>query len=225
MPSYTPLTGPGSIGEAVSPLTFINSDGVELLHGIITSDRSFSPKKPEVVILSERLGLGVSAVEYLFLGLSALYSHIQTSVKDGMGFEDVVQMTADELAHYQNWGDDAKGKVKDILIFLLKTSDNHENYRKIERIKTGFQAHAVAFSSLVELRPKYADVSDEKLLVEGLIPAIQFRITTDDAKDRYHVFQLTQEALVEFKRAIDRLERKVSALKDLDQAASKIIEL
>lgn len=224
MPSYTPLSAPGSIGDAVSPLLTMKPEDIGLLQSVVHSERSFSPRKGDIAAIAERIAHSTETVEYLFLALSALYSHTQVSRADGFSYDETVTAIVNELSNTTSWDDVSKADIIEKLSALLAPSDVHETFRKIERLRSGFQPHAVGFSSLVELRPRYNDKPGEEISIDGFVPAIQFRITTDDSSDKQHVFQLTEEALYEFKKAIDRLERKVAALKNINSESVRIIE-
>ncbi|WP_152278770.1 hypothetical protein [Methylorubrum populi] len=207
------------------PLASLTEADFEAIGGLVHSTRSFSPKKEEIEIVGERTGLGSSSVEYLFITLSFLYDHVGTAISSGMGYEEAISATVEDLSASTSWSESEKDLLRGRLGALLQPSNIHRDFRKVERIRAGFQPHAVGFSSIVGLRPKFSDDEAGELTIEGLVPAIEFRITTDAKDNKNHVFQLTEEALSEMKKAIDRLERKVSAVKQANISNARIIEL
>ena len=227
MASYSSLNGPGSIGDAILPLAFLSDDDFGMVSSLVLSERSFSPRKDQLKSLSEQTSLAPDILDYLFVALAYLYNHVQSSMKTGMSYPDALSSTAEELSTLGPWDETNAQQVRGRLEPLLEPRSNHTDFRKIERLKTGFQAHAVGFSSLVELRPKFSDDDPETqtMSIEGYVPAIEFRITTDSSENKNIVFQLTVEALSEFKKAVDRLDKKVLILKQQNLGSAQVIDI
>jgi hypothetical protein len=67
----------------------------------------------------------------------------------------------------------------------------------------------------------------EDVTVKGYLPVIQFRVSTDASspEGRRLVFQMSEDALTELKKAIARAEAKLSALKKEPAIALRLIKV
>ncbi|WP_147841352.1 hypothetical protein [Methylobacterium sp. WL6] len=225
MTTYDPLGGPQSVGEAIYPLCLMEEANFIYLHDLVQGKRSFSPENSEIDRVTEMTGFGRDSVEYLLASLSILYIHVSKLLKRGMIYNDAVLKTVEDIISDVDWGEELKDKLEARLSMMLAPTKNHHDFIKIERLKAGFQDHAIAFSSIVELRPKYSDDEDDKLAIEGYLPSIQFRITTDSEDGRYLIFQLSEDALKELKKSVDRLSKKIEVLKTSESLYQRIIEV
>jgi hypothetical protein len=79
-------------------------------------------------------------------------------------------------------------------------------------LQSGFIPNAIGFSSFVDLRPDFGD-GEEISGINGYLPIIQLRITTDSAnpQEKQVVLQVNEEALKELHKALKRAESKIAA--------------
>ena len=79
--------------------------------------------------------------------------------------------------------------------------------------------------SFVDLRPDFGD--GDELSLKGYIPVIQFRINTDSTSTEAKrlVYQMNEESLTELKKAVERAEAKLAALKQQSALALQLIKI
>ncbi len=140
-----------------------------------------------------------------------------------MTLPDAISATVDELDAEAKWSEKRKDAIERFTI--LFRPQTHQRLRKIQRLQSGFLPNALGFASFVDLRPDFGDKLDS-LQLQGYVPLVQFRITTDStvADEKTFVFQLNEEALADLRKAAERAEAKLSALKEKSLVAAQIIK-
>ncbi|WP_398482306.1 hypothetical protein [Tardiphaga sp.] len=212
---------PTSLGAAVRPLAIMPDDEYHRLLEVISGPQSFSPSKQTYARL-EREAPSLSAnLNFLLAALSYLSSQTERFEEAGQRIDTVVDSLVAELDEDAQWGD-AKKVAYERLLEIFTQNRLAKNYKKLERLRTGFLPNAVAFSSFVDLRPNFADETTEAI---QFLPVVQFRVTTDaDAVSaREHIFQLTEDGLGLMKEAIERVETKLKTLKEDATINAKIV--
>jgi len=128
-----------------------------------------------------------------------------------MPYANIIDETVEELDRQAKWKE-KKDEVKDRFAQLFDPQI-HQVARKLQRLQAGFVPSAIGFSTFVDLRPVFDD--GPELDIGGYLPIIQFRITTDSniPSEKQLVFQLSESALVEFRKALDRMDEKLALLK------------
>lgn len=208
LPSITP---PTSIGEALNPLATMGEEEFALLMSSIHGDQSFSLSKEQIDEVQKRLPSVYGNLAILLGLLSFLYSHVDHYVEVGVPYPDVIEKLTSDLSEDATWKA-TKDLIKQRLLRLLERKEVHSRYKKIQRLQSGFIPNAKSFASFVDLRPDFTD--ETPVSVKGFLKTIQVRIRTDarPGQNQEFVFQLTEDALKEMKKCIDRTQEKLSAL-------------
>jgi len=160
---------------------------------------------------------------FLLAALSLLSSHVTQLVETGMPYADAIGFMVDEIDKEAEWGTN-KEQVKERFTTLLNP-EIHQRFRKLQRLQSGFIPNAVGFSTLVDLRPDFG--TSKELELKGYLPIVQFRVTTDSPNpaEKRLVFQVSEEALGELKKALERAESKLAMLKAQPAIALQILKL
>jgi hypothetical protein len=228
MVAYSSILPPNSLGELVRPIVEMSATEFGILNAAASGPRSFSLKKDEIEKLRSQLPPSAAKnLTFLLTSLSFLYSHIARQVDAGMPYAVAINATVDEIQEDTGWGEKTNEKRKVALdrFSVLFRPETHQHLRKIQRLQTGFLPNALGFASFVDLRPDFGD-SPEIIQLQGYIPLVQFRITTDSSvsNEKTFVFQLNEETLADLKRAVERVEEKLSTLKERSPLAPQIIK-
>ena len=224
MAAYSPVSPPATLGEAIRPLIGFSVADFGTLLTAVSGPRSFSLSKDELETLRNQLSIASTSLTYLLGALSFLYAHVARTVDSGVAFSDAIRALTDELDEQTSW-EEKKDEVRDRLTAILQNKENHQRFRKIQRLQSGFIPNAVGFATFVDLRPDFGE--GEELGLKGYLPVIQFRVTTDSSspEGKRLVFQLNEDALVELKKVIDRAEAKLKTLKEQPAIALQLIKI
>jgi hypothetical protein len=225
MAAYSSILPPNSLGELLRSIVDMSPAEFEVLNTAVTGSRSFSLRKDEIEKLRNQLPpAAANNLTFLLTALSFLYSHIARQLEAGMTYTDAIDATVAELDQQAKW--DAKRKDAIERFSILFRPQTHQRLRKIQRLQSGFLPNALGFASFVDLRPDFGDKTDA-LQLQGYLPIVQFRITTDSAvaDEKTFVFQLNEEALTDLRKAVERAEAKLSTLKDNSPIAAQILKV
>jgi len=223
MAAYSSMRPP-SVEEALTPLLRLSDGQMQVLISATTGPRSFSLPKDEIDSLRGELGTTADSVSFMLAAFSFLYAHVRELTEDGIPFEEAVRETIEGFDP-NLVPEDARPALQIRLVEILRRRDVHERSRKIERLRAGFVPNAVGFSTLVDLRPSFDDESDE-MTITGYIASTLFRINTDALSplSRRMVFQVSEEGLRDMRKAIDRAEKKIKALRTQTSFSSMLID-
>ncbi len=139
-----------------------------------------------------------------------------------MPYADAVRATVEELDQEAKWGDKKKD-ARDRFLLLFRPQV-HQRPRKIQRLQSGFLPNALGFASFVDLRPDFGDTA-EITQVQGYVPVVQLRITTDSSEQKTFVFQVSEEMLADLKKTIERAETKLATLKEKSPVSAHILKV
>lgn len=223
MATYSSIFPPNSLGEALRPIRDLDASGFDELLKAVSGSRSFGLTKEELEALRNRLGSHGANVTFVIGSLSFVYSHIARLVETGMPYRDALSATVDELDKEAKW-DEKKEEVK-ARFEKLFNPEIHQRFRKLQRLQSGFIPNAVGFSTFVDLRPDFG-VAQTELKLSGYLPIVQFRIVTDsdNPEEKKIVFQVSETALGELRKAIQRAEDKLAALKSQSPLSKEIVQ-
>jgi hypothetical protein len=227
MVAYSSILPPHSLGELIRPIVEMSEAEFSDLNAAVSGPRSFSIKKEEIDTLRNKLPPAAAKnLTFLITSLSFLYSHLVRQTEAGMTYADAVSATVDEIQKDSSWGKIGE-KDREIAIerfSVLFRPQSHQHLRKIQRLQSGFLPNALGFASFVDLRPDFGD-STETIQLQGYVPLVQFRVTTDSnvADEKTFVFQLNEESLSDLKKAVERAQQKLSNLQDKFPFAAQII--
>jgi hypothetical protein len=224
MPAYSAVLPPSSLGEALRPLRDFSDTEFRSLMAAVSGLRSFSLSKDQVTSLRKELPRHAANLPFLLGALSYLYSYISQLVESGVAYYEAISVAIDELDEAAEWGPNKK-QVREKLAAILENKEVHQRFRKIQRLQSGFIPNAVGFSTFVDLRPDFGEGED--VAVKGYLTIIQFRVSTDSSspEGRRLVFQMSEDALEELKKAIARAEAKLAALKKEPTIALQLIKV
>jgi hypothetical protein len=188
----------------------------------ISGPRSFSLSSDQIEDLQTKLPSQAAQLTFVLAALSYVSAHVSRMVDSGVLYKEAISSLVEELDKDANWGPQ-KQQIIGRFSSLLH-SELHKRYRKLKRLQSGFVPNAVAFSTLVDLRPDFGD--GPELSLKGFVTILQMRVTTDasDPNDKRIVFQLSETALGEMKKAIDRAESKLALIKKDPTINLQIIE-
>jgi hypothetical protein len=220
MPAYTPINPPQTLGDAIRPIAEIPDEGVNALASALSTPQSFSLTEDQLNVLSEKIP-GVN-LTFLVGALSYLYSHVERMTKKGASFQDTIKALVDELSEDAKWSD--KNEVIARLSSLLKPNPIHASHRKLQRLRSGFIPNATDFASFVDVRPDFEGA--ETLSINHYLLMIQFRVATDapSGENRRLVFQMTESKLADLKKAVERAEAKIRAIRNEPQLLLKMAD-
>jgi len=224
MAAYSAIIPPASLGEALRPLRDLSSTEFSALVVAISGPRSFSLSKDELETLRNQLPAQGPNLTFILGALSFLYSHIARIVEAGIPYGDAISASVDALDKDADWGE-KKDEVRDRLASILQNKESHQRFRKIQKLQSGFVPNAVGFSTFVDLRPDFGE--GEEVALKGYIPVIQFRVMTDASNPdgKRLVFQMSEDALTELKKVVDRAEAKLAALREEPTIALQLIKI
>jgi hypothetical protein len=220
MAAYSAILPPASIGEALRPIRDLSENEFSNLVAALSGPRSFSLSKDDIEKLRNELPGHGANITFFVAALSFLYSHISRLVELGMPFDEAISSLTNELNPDAEWGekiDEVKRRFGQIF-----SSQNHQRFRKLDRLQSGFLPNAVGFSTFVDLRPDFGDGQD--LSLRGYLPVIQFRVSTDsdNSEEKRILFQVSETTLTELKKAIDRAEQKLLILRKQQNLAAML---
>jgi len=224
MVAYSSILPPNSLGELIRPIADISASEFETLNSAVTGSRSFSLKKDEIERLRNQLPQAAAKnLTFLLTALSFIFSHISRLTEAGMPYGEAINDTVDELNGDANWGE-KKAQVIERFTILFRP-EIHQRLRKIQRLQTGFLPNALGFGSFVDVRPDFGD-TPEVTRVQGYLPIVQFRITTDSSvpDEKTFVFQLDESMLSDLKKTIERAESKILVLKEKSTIGTQILK-
>jgi hypothetical protein len=212
MAVFSAIMPPATLGEAIRTLRDLSVFEFESLVAAVSGPRSFSLSKEQLEALRSQIPAHAPRLNYLLAALTFLYNQVTHAVESGMPYADAISAATDELEKEAEWGP-KKGEVRSRLELLLQSKESHTHFRKIQRLQSGFLPNAVGFSTFVDLRPDFGE--GENVVLKGYLPVIQFRVTTDSSSPdlKRLVFQMSEDALIELRRAVDRAEEKLAALR------------
>jgi hypothetical protein len=225
MTAYSSILPPNSLGELLRSVVDMSPAEFEVFNTAVTGPRSFSLQKDEIEKLRNRLpAAAANNLTFLLTALSFFYSHIARQLEAGMTYADAISATVDELDQQASW--DARRKEAIERFSILFRPQTHQRLRKIQRLQSGFLPNALGFATFVDLRPDFGDPPDA-LQLQGYVPLVQFRITTDStvADEKTFVFQLNEESLADLRKTVERAEAKLSTLKDRSPVAAQILKV
>jgi hypothetical protein len=216
------ITPPSSIGEALIPLGLMPESEFRSLVGAVSGPKSFSLSKETLDNLRQQTPSIASALTYLLGVLAFLYSQVDRVVELGESYDSAISQLVEEVASKAE-GD--KHLLSERLSTILRRTETHKRFRKIQRLQSGFLPNAVGFSTFVDLRPDYGD--SDVLDLRGFVKVIQFRVSTnsENPDQRRFVFQLSEDSLRELKKSVDRASEKLALLNSETLASKPIIEL
>jgi hypothetical protein len=221
--AYSAILPPASLGEALRPLRDLSAAEFEALMAAIAGPRSFSLSKDELDRLRAQIPGQAPNLTFTLGALSFLYSHIIRVVESGIPYAEAISRTTDALDREAEWGE-KKNEVRDKLTLILQNKETHQRFRKVQRLQSGFIPNALGFSTFVDLRPDFGE--GEEVTLRGYLPIVQFRVTTDASNpdEKRLVFQMTEDALTELKKAIVRAELKLAELKKQPAIALQLVK-
>ena len=119
------------------------------------------------------------------------------------------KLGADQNAGYQK------------LARLLARNDALERLRKLRKLRTGLLDTAVAFSSFVDIRPRFAE---DRSSLEELVPMIILSVVTrsESESDRSPVFQLDLGGLAKLRATLDDIDKKLRVLREDKQISDRL---
>lgn len=211
MSSVSNYLPPSSLEEALTPLADLSPEQFDLLLRGISGPRSFSLGKADMEALQREIPALARLLPYTLQALAFLYGPTVSLTQGDLPTLEAVKVVTSQFLGSDVVDDHLLKRFAD----LLQPRETHRTFRKHERLRKGFVPHAIAFSTLVDLRPDFADQDDE-LNVLALLPTIQLRITLDTDSSQPFVCQLTVDALAELKLTIDRLEKKLLAVQNMN---------
>jgi hypothetical protein len=223
MSAYSSFLPPSSLSDVVESLESLSDSEFAEIRSAISGPHSFSLSKDEITALSKKVSVPATTLPYLLGALSFLYSHVAQLMDSGMQFPEALSQTVENLAENEDWKE-KREKIQQRLSSILIKQDAHQRFRKIQRLQSGFIPNATGFASFVDLRPDFGE--GDNLTFKGFVPIVQFRISTDaiSPDGRRHVFQLGEQAFVELRKAVDRAEAKLKAIKEEASITSHIIK-
>ena len=175
---------------------------------LFVSKEGFQTESGQYEVLAKEMSLSQQQTFYLLSALAFIYRQAQA---DAEFSDSIARALSDGLK-----GDDAVdlSKLTSRLTSLLAPNPQADKEIKISRLRTGFLKNATGFGSFVDLRPNF---SDDLKTLHGLVPIIQFRISTDatNPADADFVFQLDEGSLAKMKEAVKRSEEKLRELSAL----------
>jgi hypothetical protein len=224
MPSYPKLTPPESLGAAIVPLGSISEEAFNIFLRAVSTPRSFSLTQAQVKALRERLPDLASTLPFTLGALSYLHLQIETLGDVDDKFHQIITKLVDDLEIAGKSLDERK-TIETRLELLLRKNVANSRFKKIQRLRSGFIPNATSFRSMVDLRPDFGD--KDEVNYRGLLKIIQFRVMTDSSNpaEKELIFQLSEEALGELSKAIERAQKKLSALNEEPSISSQFIEI
>jgi hypothetical protein len=96
---------------------------------------------------------------------------------------------------------------------LVAKNDALERVRKLRRLRSGLLETVVAFSSFVDIRPRFAE---DRSSLEELVPIVILSLSTKshDGSDHSPVFQLDLAGLAKLRATLDDIDKKLKALQE-----------
>jgi hypothetical protein len=224
MATYIPVIPPASLGQALRPLCDLSDDEFSALMGAVSGPRSFSLPKEDLDLLRSKIPALAANVRFLLAALSFLNSHIARVLESGMLFSDAIRAAVDDLDKDADW-QESKDKVRSRLALLLQPTERHKRFEKVQKLQSGFIPNALSFATFIDLRPDFGD--GEELSLHGYLPVIQFRINTDSPgpEGKRLICQMSEDALIELKKVIERAESKLAMLRKQSVLAPQIIKI
>jgi hypothetical protein len=224
MAVYSPVIPPSSLGDALRPLGDLSAAEFDAVATAVSGPRSFFLRREDFEKLRNQISTHALNVAVFLSALNFLYSHVTRLLESSVPYNDIIEAMTDELDKEAQWGT-KKDEVKTRLATVLKKREVHQRFRKIQRLQSGFIPNAVRFSSFVDLRPDFGD--EDQMKIMGYLPVIQFRVSTDasNPEAKRIVFQMSEETIADLRKAIDRAEKKLQALKEQPAVALQLIKV
>lgn len=223
MVAYSSILPPNSLGDLISPIADLSETEFSALNAAVSTKRSFSLKKEEIERLRNELPQAAARnLTFLLTALSFLYGHLLRLTEAGMQYDEAVKATAEELESDAKWG--SKKTIATDRLALLFKQDVHQQLRKIQRLQSGFLPNALGFATFIDVRPDFGDNLNSPQL-RAYVPIIQFRITTDSQspEQKSIVFQMSESALSDLRKAITHAETKLDILKEKSKIGPEIL--
>jgi hypothetical protein len=217
------ITPPTTIGEGLAPLSKMSESEFSILSTAVSGTRSFSLSKEQIEEIQKKLPSALGNLTFILGILAFLYVQVDHVVELGATYSDVIDKLVDDITEQAGWGE-SKKVARDRLFELLLKKDVHQRFKKIQRLQTGFIPNAIGFASFVDLRPDFTE--DSPPVLKGFLKVIQVRIKTDakSPQDQQFVFQLSEDALKELKKCIDRAQAKMDVLQADAALSASIIK-
>jgi glycyl-tRNA synthetase beta subunit len=155
----------------------LSSDKFEALRTAVHSTEAYASPRPRCTKLAAVLEIPANRVKALLSVLDQIYDIVNDAEAEWpTSLADVVN----SFRHLTSLQGSEAAKLKSLILkrltLLTDRNEAAERLSKLARLRSGLIKNAVAFSSLVDLRP---DFSADRKAMNGLIPTIQVRITTD----------------------------------------------
>jgi hypothetical protein len=215
---------PESLAEALTPLASLSDAEFSKLAAAVSGTRSFSLSRDQLDALKKEVPAAAAILAFTLGTLAFLSSQVDDVAEGDSPISDIVSQLVDDLDKEGKWAQ-IKPVMKARLTELLAKKPNHRRFKKIQRLQTGFVPNATGFSSFLDLRPDFNEGKPEQ--INGLLPVIQFRISTDadNPAMRRLVVQLDEESVAELKKAVDRIVEKMQVLKQNTTLTSYLVKL
>ena len=215
------LLPPTSAIEALGVLVRLDDRSFELIKNEILGPSAFDASDDRVSSIASQLGAATDEIYNLLSSLPSLYSLMRRLNAPDDEIEKIVEDFLSQVIDPEDLPENGFDTLTKRLTELLKKNESADRFAKLLRLRDGFLSNAKSFTSFVDLRPEF---TEDEMSVRQLIPIVQFRIATDatDPSSREYVFQLDEAALVKLKDAVERAEKKLTALSESADLAALI---
>lgn len=215
-----------TLPSVLASLAEIEDSGFAILRDEIRGPLAFENDLERAAPLAKRVGLDAETTQYLLGALAFFYEEIHAEEVDPSALPSLVGEIFDRIAGPVSSGQDADLQARNItqtrLSILMERSDNPDEFKKIQRLRAGFLPNATGFGTFIDLRP---NISADGATVVGLLPLVQFRISTDasDPAQKAFLFQLDSAGLRKLKQAVERAEEKIKTISSHASISSIIV--
>jgi hypothetical protein len=224
MTAYPTITPPSTLDEALAPILELSQSEFDHLVNATSSARSFSLRPDAIEQLKIELPNVANNLPFLLGALSFLYSQIDKLREGRETFDAIIAKLVDELS-FDKSDDEERKQFEARLSILLAKNEPYGKFRKVERLQKGLVPNATSFKSMVDLRPDFGDSED--MSFDGLITVVQFQVSTDATKNsqKEFLFQLSEESLLDLRKAVERAEEKIKKLKSEQTLSRHFIKM
>jgi hypothetical protein len=203
-----------SLVSSVDMIVGLNEEQYTLLRAATSGEDPYDHSLSHCNELAKRLDGNFEAkrVFQLLVSLEFLYDRSREWEKRGRDRDKSLREFLEVTGIFEKLGSENNGF--DRLLGLIAKNAALERRTKLKFLRTGVLATATAFTSFVDIRPRFAE---DRSALEELVPVVILRVTTEEdgeESERSPVFQLNLSGVQKLRVALDDVEKKLKALKE-----------
>lgn len=215
---------PGSLFDALMPVIDATEEEFNALLDAISGDCSFHLGDDELKFLDEHTSFDERTILILMNALGYLYFRFEDTRSDFSDINAQVHTLFLELGEKNTETLDKPENFKQRINSLLQDNPVHRRYTQAARLQNGFIPSVQEISTFLDVRPSF----DESLEnIDGFIEIIQLGIQTNSENpfERKFTVQLNKTQLRELKKAVERLDKKITVLENTTPFTEDIIDI